>query len=235
MINQDLLKKIALILNRGQGIYIEAGANDGITYSNTKLLEYEMGWSGILIEPSIVAFKKLILNRPNNININCALVAFSYLKNEIKGNFNNGSLMSKVSSKFNFHHFVPFILRKILSKINHLEVNVNAQTLQSILDKNNIIEVDFFSLDVEGYEVEVLEGLNLSILKPKAILVEVRFEMLYNLCEILLKNGYQLMYNMSNFNMIDDKQWDGTHQDYLFIRSDYVSSVNLLLQSQKFK
>ena len=46
-------------------------------------------------------------------------------------------------------------------------------TLNSLLKKNNMPEViDFFSLDVEGYELEVLKGLNFNIYKFRYILVE---------------------------------------------------------------
>ena len=55
-------------------------------------------------------------------------------------------------------------------------IRVPARTLESILDEfTNIPQIDFFSLDVEGYELQVLQGLNLDRYKPKYILVEGRF------------------------------------------------------------
>ena len=42
----------------------------------------------------------------------------------------------------------------------------------NILETMNIKNIDFFSLDVEGYEKEVLLGLNLNIFKIKTILLE---------------------------------------------------------------
>jgi FkbM family methyltransferase len=231
MIDQNLLKKIALVINSGKGSYIEAGANDGLTFSNTLILEKELGWSGLLIEPSVIGYNKLVINRPDNINVNAALVSFDYSKDEISGNFNSGGLMSKVNPELKFKNLLSF-LRKIKRKIRKEEINVPALTLQSILDRNFISEVDFFSLDVEGYEVEVLKGLNFKKLKPKAILIEVRATMIFELCELLL-NDYQLILNMSEFNFEKDPYWCGTHQDYLFVRSDYVNSVNLILESEK--
>ena len=49
------------------GIFIELGGFDGITYSNTKLLEDHYGFTGILIEPSPINFNKMIKNRPIQI------------------------------------------------------------------------------------------------------------------------------------------------------------------------
>jgi hypothetical protein len=51
-------------------------------------------------------------------------------------------------------------------------VEVNAITLTELLIKHNIHKIDFFSLDVEGYEIDVLNGLDFSIFRPKFILIE---------------------------------------------------------------
>ena len=53
-------------------------------------------------------------------------------------------------------------------------LDVPARTLTSVLDEVGVQEVDFFSLDVEGYELNVLKGLDLKKYRPKYILVEVK-------------------------------------------------------------
>ena len=50
----------------------------------------------------------------------------------------------------------------------------DAKTLSDVLEKHGILGFDLFSLDVEGYEVEVLRGLDLSKYGPKYMLIEVR-------------------------------------------------------------
>lgn len=56
------------------------------------------------------------------------------------------------------------------------EVTVPARTLTSVLDEvEGLDEIHLFSLDVEGYELEVLKGLNLDKYRPNYILVEARF------------------------------------------------------------
>ena len=37
-------------------------------------------------------------------------------------------------------------------------INVQAKTLNTILEEENITHIDFISLDIEGYELEVLQG-----------------------------------------------------------------------------
>jgi len=54
------------------GFFIDIGAHDGITLSNTYILEKEFNWNGICIEPMLHQYKKLEKNR-NCILYNCAI------------------------------------------------------------------------------------------------------------------------------------------------------------------
>ena len=50
-------------LDYRDGFYIECGANDGITQSNTYKLETDKNWKGILIEPSEIKINQCKNNR----------------------------------------------------------------------------------------------------------------------------------------------------------------------------
>ena len=55
---EPLDKKLDILLNHKEnGFYIELGAFDGITQSNTYFFELNRGWKGILIEPSKTSFE----------------------------------------------------------------------------------------------------------------------------------------------------------------------------------
>lgn len=55
------------------GTFVEMGAADGITYSNSYVFEHDLGWKGLCIEPSPSAFKLLVQNRPNCTKYNVAI------------------------------------------------------------------------------------------------------------------------------------------------------------------
>ena len=86
----NLDKKILEYINYKDGYFIELGANDGITQSNTKHLELFKGWHGVLIEPSPTQFKKLKKFRSKkNHFYNAACVAFDFPKDTIELIYSN--------------------------------------------------------------------------------------------------------------------------------------------------
>jgi len=191
------------------GTYVEAGANDGVTQSNTLLLQEHFNWKGLLIEPCVQSYKKCLKTRGDkNIVVNCALVSSDEIKS-IKGDFvakESGvdwdSLMNSIDGK---------------RKNNSSLVEVDACTLGKIVKDNNIKDIDFMSLDVEGFELEVLKGIDLlAEWSPKVFLIEL-YPVEYEEVVSLLSPYYNLVGNFSNFSKEKDPNWSG-HNDYLFIK-----------------
>jgi hypothetical protein len=56
----------------GQGYFVDVGAYDGVTFSNSLFFERHLGWSGICIEPLPAAFEKLRGSR-TAVCLNCAV------------------------------------------------------------------------------------------------------------------------------------------------------------------
>lgn len=139
------------------GFFIEAGANDGVNQNNTFLLEKHLKWNGLLIEPNPYAFNICSRNR-NCIIENCALVPFDYDKEYIEGDFEQSSFEGSMMGG--------------CSNIHKKTTKAKACKLSDLLDKHNIKKVDFLSIDVEGYEIEALSGLNFHKHGPSYILYE---------------------------------------------------------------
>jgi FkbM family methyltransferase len=195
--------KLNDIFKKEKGFYIELGANDGITYSNTAFFEYEKNWKGILIEPSISKYQECIKNRPDNIIINCACVSNEYEKDTVCGDFYSGSMMSSING---------------VRLGNSNLVEVKSLTLEKILDEHlpENTNIDFLSLDVEGYELEVLKGINFKKYNPIFMLIEIYDKDFKEILKFLSENNYTLISNLTNYNIRDNPGWDGTHNDYLF-------------------
>ena len=213
-------------LNYNNGFFIEVGANDGIQQSNTLRLEKDLGWKGILIEPSFESYINCIKNRKDSLVLNIALTSFSdYQKRQFQYGDFNGSLMSSLINKKTGFNFLDNLKNILISLKNNNLVPVRQAPLQLIFDQLIFQKVDFLSLDVEGYELEVLHGINFETFRPKYIAIEVRNHHKEKIFDYLFKKQYRFLECLTNFSLTNSPRWDGTHQDYLFI--DDLSDTSL--------
>jgi FkbM family methyltransferase len=153
------------------GFFIEAGAFDGYTQSNTYYLERACGWRGLLVEPVPLLAREARRERPASTVVNCALVPFGFEGDEVRLYY--GGTMTVMASSADAEDWAKSAqLNMALDEPEH-EFTVPARTLSSLLDELGSPEVDLFSLDVEGYEAEVLAGLDLERHAPRMLVVEV--------------------------------------------------------------
>jgi len=188
----DLDRKLAKYLDFKGGFFVEAGANDGFSQSNTYVLERFSGWSGILIEgiPELAEHCRRLRRRSRVYN--CALVAPDFGAADVRMHYAN--LMSVVDESLETQAAQDRHLQqgRALQGLRYTyDVMVPARTLTSILDAAGApSNIDFLSLDVEGYEPQVLRGLDRARYRPRYILVEVRFSADVGEC---LKPEYELL------------------------------------------
>jgi FkbM family methyltransferase len=203
----DLDRKLQQYLNFDDGFFIECGANDGYTQSNTYYLEKTKNWHGVLIEGIPDLFKRCVIERPNASVFNYALVASDYAEASVTMHYAN--LMSMVdgamkSAEEQHNHLTE-------ASIDNYTVDVPARTLTAVLDEAGVAgQIDFFSLDVEGYELSVLQGLDFTRYKPTYILVEARYFDEVN--GLLVDAGYDMIEKL-------------TIHDYLYCAADGTASA----------
>jgi FkbM family methyltransferase len=178
----NLDKKLLQYINYKNGFYIECGANDGVDQSNTWHFEKFKNWHGILIEAHPEIFLELKKNRnKRNILVNKFLVSNNYKSQTV--NISNNDLTSKFNTA---------------DEGSSLSTPI---TLTEVLKKNNVPKlIDLFSLDVEGYEFEVLEGIDFENYKFKYFLIETsNFDKLNN---YLIVKKYKFIDKLSNHDYL---------------------------------
>jgi len=121
-------------------------------------------------------------------------------KNEVLGNFNGHAMSSVGGHRLNDSNLV----------------SVKARTLQSIIDESGFNKIDFLSLDVEGYELEVLKGIDLTKKQISFMLIEIYEKDKKEIFDYLSFFGYECLENVTNYNPLNNPNWDGTHNDYFF-------------------
>jgi FkbM family methyltransferase len=201
-------------LNFDGGYFVEAGANDGVSQSNTYYFERFRGWRGLLIEgiPELVA--QCRKNRPGATIIQAALVAVADPGKTVEMRY--AGLMSTVVGALDEAGGTESHVRRGL-EIQHLEatyaVRVPARTLSSILDEHAPARpIDLLSLDVEGAEPDALRGLDFSRHAPRFICVETRD---WPAIEAILVPRYRLVEALTHH---------ATYQDLLFALAKGVCS-----------
>jgi FkbM family methyltransferase len=176
---QDLLPLYFLGLK--PGIFFEAGMANGITLSNSFILENLFGWRGIGIEPLPEFFLKARDARTNTHMYQCALVADETVKSVT---LRSGGLLSSLDQA------MPDDSHSGLrSSFN--QISVDARSFMSIMRELGWTRIDFLSLDLEGHELPILKSIDFSSISVQIIAVE------HNhtgdkalICEFLLSKGF---------------------------------------------
>ena len=152
-----------LALHPEPGTFLEIGASDGIFLSDTYLLELH-GWRGLCVEPNPEEYKRLAqLRRCATENVACANVR-GQLPFQIVSNRGWSGLID-YPHEFN----QPQIEKELVMKV----IDVPVLPLQELLDKHGLNDLDYFSLDVEGAELSVLQSIDWERAKPHIITVEI--------------------------------------------------------------
>lgn len=206
----DMDRKLNRIIDRDGGYFVEAGGNDGFTQSNTYWLERFRGWSGLLVEPMPELVAEARLERPGATVVEAALVPAGYPEPTVTMVF--GDLMTTVRGTREGAEDDWAAAGLALGWRDPREAAVPARTLSDILDEVGAPEIDLLSLDVEGFEVQALEGLDLERHAPRYVLVEMHdIEEMRADVERVLGDAYRLGERLSPV-------------DALYVRADVAAS-----------
>ncbi len=169
-----------LLKDQGEGYYLDVGALDGVTDSNTIQME-RLGWKGICIEPHKTYYPRLVRNRPKAICLDVA--AWFEDQEELAFYATAPGGWSRVGSPGK---------REVVAIYN-----VKGRRLDDILEEHNAPEpIDFMSLDVEGTEEYVLQGFNLERWMPRIAIVE----------DLSLKGEFDCLFGAAGYLPV--KSWE---------------------------
>jgi len=193
-LRQDLLV-LANTNYKWGGYFVEFGATNGISLSNSFLLEQKYGWKGILAEPGRVWNAELISNRPNSkISTKCVWERSNQILsfNETQDPENSTiSIFRNKKSRYSRHR-----------KVNHYEVKTIS--LMDLLIEYNAPEyIDYLSIDTEGSELRIIQAFDFSKFSFGIISIEHNYREDRELIFKLLTNaGYKRRFE--KFSAWDD-------------------------------
>jgi Methyltransferase FkbM domain len=160
---QDLFVAESVFGGRRGGFFVEAGAGDGLWISNTLLLERKYGWTGILIEPTS-AYAALKHNRSACICDDSCLASEAKQVTVVEI-FDRGQAQMWPQAQGNLllsrttGNIAPFDVSSMNSHWGIAQTGYvkGAVSLAAVLRKHRSPQhIDYLSLDVEGFEYEIL-------------------------------------------------------------------------------
>ena len=146
----DMDTQLLEYLPERDGVFVEAGANDGFNQSNTYFFERFRGWSGVLVEPVAALAAKATRLRRRSTVFNCALVSFEHAEGQVA--MIHSDLMSLVKgAKGSPEEDLAWAQRgSSLHGQPVYDFSAPARTLSSVLDEAQAGRIDLLSLDVRG-------------------------------------------------------------------------------------
>jgi len=180
---QDFLIDI-LFSKKRDGIFLDIGANDGISFSNTFFFEKERNWTGLCIEPHTDIFKKCVKSR------NC------YLENCCIAETEKMVTFRKISGADMLSGIVEYMDEKAIERIeNHInthggsyvDVEIESCNINKLIKKYELNKIDFCSIDVEGAEYEIVKSIDFEKTTITAFAIEGNDK---ELTQFLEEKGY---------------------------------------------
>lgn len=154
--------------SRTHGSFVEVGAFDGESYSNTSFLA-DLGWQGIYIEP---VFWEQCMWRHRKNAVHVYRVACGAAAGQVVMCV-AGALSSHVGEAFAAHLANPGSVQYIKGQERRVQT-VEVVTLDGVLEDHGTVgNPDLLVVDVEGAEPEVFAGFDLEKWRPRMMIVEL--------------------------------------------------------------
>jgi FkbM family methyltransferase len=176
------------------GYFVEFGATDGLTNSNTYLLETKYDWKGILAEPNPVWHAELRANRSSDIEHRCVSSGSGRTVQFLTTDASDPEL-SGIAEFAHGDHFSAVRAQGIARQIETISLN-------DLLRQHGApASIDYLSIDTEGSEYDILAHFDFSV-RSRLISVEQNRKTEQPIEALLTSHGYVRVFP-------EFSQWDG--------------------------
>lgn len=150
--------------NKKKGFYVDIGANHPKKHSNTYMF-YKKGWRGMNVDAAPGSMRLFRIFRSRDINIESPI---SYKVEDLNYYMFDDPRLNSFSKELSYE-------REKNTKYKIIKIiKIKTTTLQDIFEKYLPIgiEIDFLTVDVEGYDMNVLKSNDWNKYKPRVIVIE---------------------------------------------------------------
>jgi len=143
--------------HRQNGFFIESGASDGETGSNTLFFERHRNWTGLLVEANPQLYRQLLDKRRRAYAINACV---SPSRRPISAVFKLAGWIGGLAHKMSKGHLA------LVNRHGVGDINVTCYPINDIVAALSIDHIDYWSLDVEGAELAILRSVVWATMPP---------------------------------------------------------------------
>lgn len=167
---QDRFIAETLLAGKRNGVFVDVGAYDGETFSNTLHMERVLGWTGLAIEPQPRAFQ-LLQTRRTCATANCCVADYTgdveFL--DLEG---YAAMFSGMQENYDANHKARIRRDLRLHGGDQHTIRVPCVPLMSLLLKHGLHDIDYMSIDTEGSEYAILSSIDFAAIAIDVISVE---------------------------------------------------------------
>jgi FkbM family methyltransferase len=178
---QDLFA-LSMLGEKRNGYFVEFGAWDGVTLSNSYMLETEFGWTGIVAEPSRRFASKLSESRRCAIDTRC-----------VWSSSGEKLIFAEVTNLVENSTLEQFVNIDSCDRSDAIKYTIETVSLNDLLEQHGApTEIDYLSIDTEGSEFEILKACNFNRWRFRVITVEHNYVLAKRnaIYDLLTANGY---------------------------------------------
>ncbi|OYQ44256.1 FkbM family methyltransferase [Flavobacterium aurantiibacter] len=209
---QDRFLDEVVFAKQKGGFFVDVGAHDGLTYSNSAFFEFYRSWDGICVEPNPQVFDKLKTARQVRCE-NCGLGA-------VEGVLRFTSISGYAEMLSGFTDFYAAehkqrIARELEKRGGSvIELEIAVKPLSSLVDSHKT--VDFMSIDTEGNELEVLKGIAFEKQHIRVLVIENNYQD-NRVLEFLKELNYLKVFTLDTDNVyVLQSEWNAAMKYRLF-------------------
>lgn len=163
------------------GVFVDVGANHYQRESNTYFLETALGWSGLAIEPQSKFAADYQSYRPKTKFI--SLFVSDTSNRETTLYVPKYDLIASADK--------AFVESEGGTDVQQLRVNTT--TLDDVLERSGIVEIDFLSMDIELHEPAALKGFSINRFLPRLVCVEGHLPVRQQVLDYFAAHEYVLL------------------------------------------
>ena len=215
-LSQDLFVSYFTELKKN-GFFVEFGATDGVTLSNTYIFEKYCNWTGVLAEPLPIWHNDLIKNRKCIIDKRC-IFSESNLKKKFVNTYESPELSGLEDELKDYSSMKDF---NVEARKKKEIIIVKTVSLEDLLKEYKAPKkIDYLSIDTEGSEYTILKNFNFKLYEISIITIEHNYidDQRNNIKSLLEKNNFVRVFE--KISRMDD--W-------------YINENNSVLKKLKLK